>query len=216
MNKKRDKVIEFYKQLTYDKIKSFDYDYYMLKDEWSVFDAASFIAYNLAISGYNGEEDLLIKLYDENYDNYLRMISYVVASGNMPSIVLKFFPGKNEVDFYNSTIEKDVVIKWSIASGVKYDSNLFEKYAQISDSPDNNIDKIEKILRKSQRHRERCRAIAQMLWDAEPDIRIAQMSFRDEIIKYGCEGKIYAEDTMRSWLKDLCPTSHPGRSRKQI
>lgn len=69
----------------------------------------------------------------------------------------------------------------------------------------------EKTLRNNQRHRERCRALASLIWSKEPNITIADMSLRDEIVTFGCEGTMYSEDTLRDWLKDLCPNRSPGR-----
>jgi len=69
----------------------------------------------------------------------------------------------------------------------------------------------EKKLRNNQRHRERCRAVAQMLWDSTPNVTIADMILCNEITKYGCEGKVYGEKIVRSWINDLAPNRDPGR-----
>jgi hypothetical protein len=69
-------------------------------------------------------------------------------------------------------------------------------------------------LRTTQRHRERCRAIAQWLWDKDPDHRIEPMAKRREILTYGCEGKRYDTKIIRDWIKDLCPNPKPGRPPK--
>jgi len=72
----------------------------------------------------------------------------------------------------------------------------------------------ENKMRNNQRHKERCRAIAALLWSKEPEITIADMILRDEITVFGCEGKNYAEDTLRDWIKDLAPDRSPGRRTK--
>jgi hypothetical protein len=69
-------------------------------------------------------------------------------------------------------------------------------------------------LRTPQRHRERCRAIAQWLWDQEPLHRIDPMAKRSEILKYGCEGNRYGLKIVRDWIKDLCPNPTVGRPPK--
>ncbi|MCP5361140.1 MAG: hypothetical protein H6908_00650 [Hyphomicrobiales bacterium] len=70
----------------------------------------------------------------------------------------------------------------------------------------------EKTLRPNQRHRERCRAIAAMKWAANQSITITAMTEDSDIINFGCEGKLYRDsDTVRNWIKDLCPCPKPGR-----
>lgn len=74
----------------------------------------------------------------------------------------------------------------------------------------------EDSLRDSQRHKERCRAIASLLWDQEvknqsPITTISCMVISDSITIYGCERKHYVESTIRAWIKDLCPDRSPGR-----
>lgn len=69
-----------------------------------------------------------------------------------------------------------------------------------------------KKLRPTQSHRERCRGIASLLWKQDSTITIADMVLRDEIIIHGCENeKIYHEEVIRDWIKDLCPNRSPGR-----
>jgi hypothetical protein len=68
--------------------------------------------------------------------------------------------------------------------------------------------------KRSSMHRERCRAIAAMIWGHEPALTIADMINRPEITKHGQEGAPYTADTLRKWIRDLCPNPHPGRPRK--
>ncbi len=68
-------------------------------------------------------------------------------------------------------------------------------------------------LRPSQRHRLRCREIAASLWEGDATITIAGMAYRDEINR-ACEGEVYADSTIRKWIKDLCPNRLPGRRKK--
>lgn len=69
-------------------------------------------------------------------------------------------------------------------------------------------------LRPSQRRRLACRKVAAGIWEIHPEITIADMIVRDEITE-ACEGKIYAERTIRNWVNDLCPDRSPGRRRKK-
>jgi hypothetical protein len=73
--------------------------------------------------------------------------------------------------------------------------------------------KKEKKLRPNQRHKKRCREIAERLWKVDSEITIADMAFHDEITT-AFDGKMYAEKTIRNWIKDLCPDRSPGRRPK--
>jgi hypothetical protein len=74
--------------------------------------------------------------------------------------------------------------------------------------------KPEEKPRPCQIHRIKCSDVAQNLWDEDPNITIADMIFNDEIIE-ACNGKVYAEKTIRNWIKDLCPNRSPGRRPKK-
>ncbi|HOD79102.1 MAG TPA: hypothetical protein PLB95_05630 [Syntrophales bacterium] len=65
-----------------------------------------------------------------------------------------------------------------------------------------------------QKRRERCRAIAELLWENRPEITIEDMIYKDEITLIGCGTKNYHERVLRNWIKDLCPNRSPGRRPK--
>jgi hypothetical protein len=71
----------------------------------------------------------------------------------------------------------------------------------------------EKKLRNNQRRRERCRALAKYKWKKFPDTNITEMVKDDDIIEIGCEGMKYKADTIREWIRDLCPNPKPGRPK---
>jgi hypothetical protein len=71
-----------------------------------------------------------------------------------------------------------------------------------------------KKLRKNQIHRANCRNAALKLWNEHPNITIADMILRDEIAR-ACDGKVYAEKTLRNWIKDLAPDRSAGRRPKR-
>jgi len=75
-------------------------------------------------------------------------------------------------------------------------------------------DTKKKKLRPSQLHRKRCRKVAEKLWEEDPIITIADMALMNEITE-ACEGIIYAESTIRRWVKDLNPNPNPGRRPKR-
>jgi len=81
----------------------------------------------------------------------------------------------------------------------------------IPEQPD---EKPKKKQRPNQIHREKCREVAQRLWEESPTITIADMAYKDEIIE-ACNGKVYAEKTIRNWTNDLCPDRSPGRRSKK-
>ena len=87
---------------------------------------------------------------------------------------------------------------------------LFEKYQKVDQL---NGDNIETKLRPSQRHKLQCRIIAEEVWKDNPDTTIEDMAQRDEINEV-FEGKVYADKTIRNWIKDLCPNRLPGRRPK--
>ena len=43
---------------------------------------------------------------------------------------------------------------------------------------------------------------------------IADMILRNEINEV-TDSRVYAEKTLRNWLKDLCPNRKPGRRKKK-
>lgn len=73
-----------------------------------------------------------------------------------------------------------------------------------------------KVMRHSTKIKLKCRKIATDLWADDPSIRIREMAFRNEITKH-CEtkkGDLYSENTIKDWIKDLCPNPRPGRPKK--
>lgn len=71
------------------------------------------------------------------------------------------------------------------------------------------------LTRTSTKYRERCRAIAGLLWELNPKTTIASMIMKKEFLKYGCEGVEYTINTRRGWIADLCPNAKAGRPKKE-
>ena len=72
--------------------------------------------------------------------------------------------------------------------------------------------------RPSARHRRYVREAAKKLWQLYPELRIADMFQKDEIHKaylHERNGQLYADKTIRKWIKDLAPSNKPGRPRKK-
>jgi hypothetical protein len=93
------------------------------------------------------------------------------------------------------------------------DIEIFEKENSRVQNTNEQLVENDKKLRPNQRHRERCRAIAELLWKMNPEITIADMAHKDEINGIACENRIppYSEDTIRDWINDLSPNRKPGR-----
>jgi hypothetical protein len=92
-----------------------------------------------------------------------------------------------------------------------------ERYGDLVDREADSSEGAEKEPMKgraSQRHKERCRAVAALRWEENPDITIADMVVSDAITVHGCEESIYGNKTLRSWIKDLAPNRSPGRRKK--
>lgn len=106
---------------------------------------------------------------------------------------------------------------------------LFKKIKDQSSSPI-----VDGKRRNSQRHRERCRALAQYLWEQHPKQTIAGMARSCVLNRIGCErtdcgekacktkkqecnfyqhGNPYPEGTLLGWIRDLSPNPNKGGGR---
>ncbi len=74
-------------------------------------------------------------------------------------------------------------------------------------------------LRVAQMHRQRCEAVAALLWrQAETaDLTIEAMIDRPEILEHGQQHQAYTRETLRRWIKEVAPPERrkPGRPRKK-
>ena len=117
------------------------------------------------------------------------------------------------VDLRRSTVLPIIFIKWAIDSNI----NVPKQFKEYADRNKGNkalyYEKLE--VKRSTVHHERCRAIAELLWRLEPDIPIAEMARRKEIIEIGCEGQNYDMRTISRWLASLKPDRRPGQPRKK-
>ncbi len=66
-------------------------------------------------------------------------------------------------------------------------------------------------------HKIEVRRIAEEIWYEDPLVTIHDMIFNDRInqIARKANGEIYAESTIRNWIKDLCPDRKPGRRKSK-
>lgn len=72
----------------------------------------------------------------------------------------------------------------------------------------------ERELGLMQRRRERCRAIAALLWAQNPELTKAEVAAAPEIQTHGCLGGEYAPATLQNWIKEENPKRQGGRPRR--
>jgi hypothetical protein len=71
-----------------------------------------------------------------------------------------------------------------------------------------------KKLRPAQKHRIACRETAEKIWKKDPNLTIEEVINRKEITD-ACQGAGYIRNTIRNWIKDLCPNRKPGRRKEK-
>jgi hypothetical protein len=93
---------------------------------------------------------------------------------------------------------------------------------------------LDSMLRNTLRHKERCRSLAQYIWEQTPSQTIAAMVRSCALNKIGCErtqcgdnyckiknkecnfgqhGNPYPEETMKGWIRDLSPNPNKKGGR---
>ncbi len=121
--------------------------------------------------------------------------------------------GQYEINFEKSTVRPFMFINWALANNIEMPVQ-FEKYTDIKKRAKSGY--FEGLgLKRTTIHHERCRAVAELLWSQEPEITIAEMARRGEIIQIGCEGLEYDMRTISRWLSSLKADRRPGRQRKK-
>jgi hypothetical protein len=95
------------------------------------------------------------------------------------------------------------------------DQDEIEGIETLQDNP------LQAAEKSAKRHsaicKEKCREIAKTLWDENPTLTIREMTEQDDVIENSkkINGQLFNEDTIRSWINDLCPNRSPGRPPKQ-
>jgi hypothetical protein len=181
-----------------------NYELTCIHDVWNIEEATSYLAaYNLRGKQFDTQRDANEALFT------LKMGIQSVAWKSMESGKLINTPclytdydeaaGREVqfVDIANSTVIPANFVKW--AHEKKLDMpEAFKKLLPTQE------DKTEKSLRPDQQARERCRVIAEMLWDQDPTIKIKEMTVRPEVEKYGTNGA-FTPKTVYGWITDLAP-----------
>jgi hypothetical protein len=128
--------------------------------------------------------------------------------------------GLKVVDRFGQVVPDSILLEHIYGPYLEKISELFflmkdvVKFEKVYTELNSHTTEPAKKLRPSQQHKQNCREVAKALWDENPEITIADMVLRDEITQ-ACDGKLYAEKTIRDWIKDLCPNRSPGRRPKK-
>jgi len=119
---------------------------------------------------------------------------------------------QDEIDFRRSTVAPVIFIDWALANNIDVPTQ-YEKYAVINKGAKQAYYQTLGV-KKITIHHERSRAVAGLLWSIDPEIPIAVMAQRSEIIQFGCEGHQYDMRTISRWLAGLKADRRPGRRKK--
>lgn len=203
-------------------LRSNNYDVCLAKGKiWTVAEAADYLAAYLAnkeswatgeeaSDGFKNIRGRLIKAMKQDFEEgrlaineeYLEMYDREASDCNY------------NIDIDKSTIRPFIFITWALASDIEV-PHEFAQYVELKRI--NKLAYYESIgLKNTTIHHERCRAIAELLWSLNPDMPIAVMARRQELIEYGCEGHEYDMRTISRWLFSLKTDRKPGQPRKNM
>lgn len=202
-------------------LRNYDYDICLAKgDRWTLEEAVDYLAAYLA-------NQQIWHARDEAYNGFLsireQLLTAVQHGINEGKLVIdeEYSQGWNDegvitydnINFKKSTVIIASFIEWAIENNIEVPV-AYAKYA--ANHKGSKARYYEKLgVKKSTIHHERCRAVAEMLWSADPGIPIAEMARRAEIIQFGCEGQIYDMRTVSRWLASLKTDRRPGRHKKR-
>lgn len=201
-------------------LRNYDYDLCLAKGvKWTLEEAIDYLASYLAnrqswsarTEAYNGFLSIKEQLYttvQHGIDEGRLCIAEVYKDGGDARANTGYF----EIDFKKSIVVPLIFINWAIDNSIEVPKQ-YEKHAAVKKGEVSAY--YEGLgVKKSCIHHERCRAVAELLWSVEPDIPIAEMAGKYEIIQFGCEGHPYDMRTISRWLASLKPDRRPGRRKK--
>lgn len=117
----------------------------------------------------------------------------------------------HSLNLKKSTVIKYVFIEWAMKNSIDIPL-VYKEYVHNYGAKKPYYEDLG--IKKSTIYHERCRAVAELLWSIYPDITIAEMAGRSEIIQFGCEGNPYHPRTISRWLANLKVDGKPGRPKK--
>lgn len=185
-----------------DTVKAERARYWLKQDQWTLFEGICLLEYGgFAEGDHNQEEIDSTTLYATPlFQSALRSI----RTGKLE--VLSKLPDDK---LYDSVLNPLAFLKWA-AEKEALPPYVIEVLSAEQQAALEAISTSE-LKNVNQRHRERCRAVAECIWMREPHLTIEDMIHHDDINGIACENRTYAAKTLREWLKDLCPNRQPGR-----
>jgi len=178
-------------------------------------DEAMFLSMNICPkkSGEENSETNALKLGEE-YLLIMEMAERARILGDLKSIETPYLaegPDGPEVMMEVSYVPS-AFVNWATERLSAFPANLHkaikEKYPDAFANTVNpskiGQERSESALRNSQKAKERCIAIAEMLWDQDKSIKIKEMVEREEIQKYG-QGSCYEKSTVYDWVTEAAP-----------
>lgn len=201
-------------------LRNFDYDICLAKSKWTLEEAVDYLAaYRANRHSWNNREEAY-EAFVSIKDQLAAAVQHGIDEGSLV-IEEAYKESRNgdsdisgcELDFKKATISPLIFINWAIDIKIELPKQ-YEQYAARKKS-DKSVYYDGLGIKKSTIHHERCRAIAELLWSMEPEIPIAKMAQRKEIIQFGCEGQEYDMRTISRWLASLKDDRKPGQPRKR-
>lgn len=116
------------------------------------------------------------------------------------------------VDYRKSTVQPYIFLTWAIDKQIEMPEQFIRYVENKRANRSSFFDSIG--LKRTVVHHERCRAVAGLLWSLEPELTIAEMARRPEMVQFGCEGKEYDMRTISRWLSSLKAERKLGRPRR--
>jgi len=196
--------------------RNYNYDICLATDNiWTVAEAVDYLAAYLANreSWYAAED--VDKVFACVREQLLGVVRQSIASGILliDKARQEYGNGDAASGRYVDTVDPLDFINWAIDNNLRVPEQ-FEKYAADRQRC-RSLYVGEDRLKTSRIHHERCRAVAELLWNRDPEMSIADMARTNEIAQYGCEGYAYEIRTICRWLASLKAERRPGRRRKE-
>lgn len=196
-------------------LRNYDYDICLAKGtKWTLEESVNYLAAYLANKQSWSDRD---NAYEGFTEIKIQIAAAVINGLNEGGMVIDEVykdNGSSDIDFRKSTVLPFIFIKWAIDKNIEVPKQ-YEKYVDINKGVHSLY--YERLgVKKSTVHHERCRAVAELLWRIHPDMPIAEMARREEIIEIGCEGHHYDMRTISRWLANLKTDRKPGRIKTRI
>jgi len=177
-------------------------DYWCKLDSWTIFESVCLLEFEAVLA----EKPSIIspdkQAFPLNNELY-HMACRGIESGTLPRLKEGRFIS------HNTKVKPTEFLAWELQKGVSLPEEITARF----DTEQLGVpsDKEQQLKNVKQRHRERCRTIAEYLWQQEATLTIEDMIQNDAINGIACENHTYSEKTLRNWIKDLCPNRKPGR-----